>query len=112
MQVETVHWRGEILPSPLTVLRSCMQPLHALLNQSLPSKSQALVWNNTALAAFYATKDALANTNLLVHPRADVPTCLITDASDSWSSFAAVCQWNLASDLFLFKEDDSYADKV
>ena len=59
-----------------------MQPLHALLTASKP-KSQTLTWNDTALAAFKATKEALANASLLSYPKADAPTCLMTDASDT-----------------------------
>ena len=58
-----------------------MQPLHALLASSMP-KSQTLAWNDTALAAFIATKEALANATLLCYPNSDSPTCLVTDASD------------------------------
>ena len=59
-----------------------MQPLHALLASSKP-KSQTLTWNNTALAAFSAIKEALANATLLYYPKSDTPTCLMTDASDT-----------------------------
>ena len=59
-----------------------MQPFHALLTTFKP-KSQTLTWNDAALAAFKATKEALANTSLLSYPKADVPTCLMTDASDT-----------------------------
>ena len=59
-----------------------MRPLHALLTSSTP-KSQTLTWNATALAAFNATKEALANASLLSYPTADAPTCLMTDASDT-----------------------------
>ena len=62
------------------MLKSC-NFTYELLHQSIP-KSQALVWNDAALAAFYATKDALAYTTLFVHPRSDAPTGLVTDASD------------------------------
>ena len=58
-----------------------MQPLHALLTASKP-KSQALTWTEDALAAFNAAKEALANASLLSYPQTDVPTCLMTDASD------------------------------
>ena len=56
-----------------------MQPLHALLKP----KSQALNWNDDALAAFNATKEALASASLLTYPTTDAPTCLMTDASDT-----------------------------
>ena len=58
-----------------------MQPLHNLLTP-LKSKSQALKWNDTALAAFNSTKEALANATLLYYPTSDAPTCVMTDASD------------------------------
>ena len=41
-----------------------MRPLHNLLTPS-KFKSQALKWNDTALAAFNSTKEALANASLL-----------------------------------------------
>ena len=59
-----------------------MRPLHALLTSATP-KSQTLLWTATALAAFTATKEALANASLLAYPTADAPTCLMTDASDT-----------------------------
>ena len=58
-----------------------MQPLHNLLTP-LKSKSQALKWNDTALAAFNSTKEALANASLLYYPTSEAPTCVMTDASD------------------------------
>ena len=59
-----------------------MQPLHTLLTAS-KSKSQTLTWNDAALATFKATKEALANAPLLSYPKANAPTCLMTDASDT-----------------------------
>ena len=59
-----------------------MQPLHSLLSSS-KSKSQTLTWTDSAIAAFNATKDALANASLLSYPQPDAPTCLMTDASDT-----------------------------
>jgi hypothetical protein len=56
-----------------------MQPLHALL----VNKTQTIVWNDTAVASFNATKDALANATLLSYPKLDALTCLMTDASES-----------------------------
>ena len=57
-----------------------LHPLHALLNSK--SKSQELSWNEDTTAAFLATKEALANATLLVYPKPDAPTCVMTDASD------------------------------
>lgn len=51
------------------------RPLHALLDSSKP-KSQTLLWNDTALTAFYA------NATLLSYPSPDAPTSLVTDASN------------------------------
>ena len=59
-----------------------MQPLHALLTAS-KLKSQPINWNDDALAAFNATKEALANASLLYYPAAAAPTCLVTDASNT-----------------------------
>ena len=59
-----------------------MQPLHTLLS-SARSNSKTLTWNDVALAAFTATKDALANASSLSYPKGDAPTCLMTDASDT-----------------------------
>ena len=59
-----------------------MQPLHSLLSSS-KSRSQTLTWTDSAIAAFNATKDALANASLLSYPQLDAPTCLMTDASDT-----------------------------
>ena len=59
-----------------------MQPLHALLTVS-KTNSQTLTWNDAALAAFKVTKEALANASLLSYSKADAPTCLMTDASDT-----------------------------
>lgn len=58
-----------------------LQPLHALLTNS-KQKSQAIDWHDKALAAFNATKEALASTTLLCYPMPNAPTCLMTDASD------------------------------
>ena len=57
-----------------------LHPLHALLNSK--SKSQELSWNEDTTVAFLATKEALANATLLVYPKPDAPTCVMTDASD------------------------------
>ena len=59
-----------------------MQPLYALLSVS-NDKTQQLIWTADASAAFHATKDALTNATLLSYPKSDVPTCLMTDASNT-----------------------------
>ena len=55
-----------------------MQPLHTLLSNN----TQTITWNDATVAAFNATKEALANATLLSYPKMDAPTCLVTDASD------------------------------
>ncbi len=69
-----------------------MQPLHSLISSAKP-KTQTLTWNDSALASFNATKDALANASLLSYPQSDAPTCLMTDASDT--AVGAVLQQNI-----------------
>ncbi len=69
-----------------------MQPLHSLISSAKP-KTQTFAWNDSALASFNATKDALANASLLSYPQSDAPTCLMTDASDT--AVGAVLQQNI-----------------
>ena len=54
-----------------------MQPLHSLLK----GKAQSLIWTDSAISSFQATKTALANASLLTYPSPNAPTCLMTDAS-------------------------------
>ena len=63
-----------------------------------------LTWNDNALAAFNATKDALARALLLSYPNPDAPTCLMTDASDS--AVGAVLQQYINGTIH-FQEDDT-----
>ena len=49
-----------------------MQPLHVLVSPG-KSKSQTLTWNDEAVTAFIATKEALASASLLSYPKADTP---------------------------------------
>ena len=46
-------------------------------------KSHTLTWNDDAIAAFRNTKETLAAAFFLSYPAPDVPTCLMTDASDT-----------------------------
>jgi cytoskeleton-associated protein 5 len=46
--------------------------------------------------AFHQIKEALAKASLLVYPKADAPTCIITDASDT--AVGAVLQQCIGSD--------------
>ena len=57
-----------------------LHPLHQLLDSK--TKSQELSWNQTATTAFQNTKQALGHATLLVYPKSDAPTCVVTDASD------------------------------
>ena len=58
-----------------------MQPLHRLLDSTKP-RTQTLAWTDSTLAAFNATKEALAKATLLSYPQSNAPTSLMTDASD------------------------------
>ena len=58
-----------------------MQPLHALLVPDKHRTQKKLTWTETAVTAFQATKEALANAALLAYPKLDAPTCLAIDAS-------------------------------
>ncbi len=69
-----------------------MIPLHALLSSCKP-KSQSLSWSDNAIAAFHATKKALAAASLLCYPQSDAPTSLATDASDT--AIGAVLQQHI-----------------
>ncbi len=72
-----------------------MIPLHALLSSCKP-KSQSLSWSDSALAAFHATKEALAAASLLCYPQSDAPTSLATDASDT--AIGVVLQQHIEGD--------------
>lgn len=56
-----------------------MRPLFQLLI----GKQRDVQWNDVAIAAFEGVTEALARASMLVHPRADAPTALTVDASDS-----------------------------
>ena len=49
---------------------------------SVSDSNQELQWSEDAIAAFDASKEALAQATLLSHPQLDAPTQLVTDASD------------------------------
>ena len=57
-----------------------MQALHDILKSTKPKSH---TWNDDAIAAFRNTKEALAPASFLSYPAPDVPTCLMTDASDT-----------------------------
>ena len=54
-------------------------PLNAMLSGSFKS-DRRIVWTPNTEVAFLQIKDALAEATLLVHPQADAPTGLFTDA--------------------------------
>ena len=62
-------------------LPNCATKLQPLLAHP-KDKSTPIVWNAQAVAAFATIKEALADATLLSHPKADAPTCIMTDASD------------------------------
>jgi transposase InsO family protein len=69
-----VNFYHRFVPSAAAV----MQPLY----KALDGKQKLLVWTPELNKAFDASKDALANATLLVHPCHDAPTSLTVDASD------------------------------
>ena len=58
-----------------------LHPLNAILVASKDS-TKTVQWNDNALAAFVAAKEALAKATLLSHPKPDAPTNITTDASN------------------------------
>ena len=56
-----------------------LAPLHA----ASAGKGQAITWSTECQTAFEAAKTALADATLLHHPRANAPTSITVDASDS-----------------------------
>ena len=74
--VGLVNFYRRFIPHGATLL----QPLNLLLSKSTP---KTLIWSEAATSAFNAIKDALADTTLLVHPEAEAPTCIMTDASET-----------------------------
>ena len=70
-----VNFYRRFLPNGATLLH----PLNQLLARST---SRTLDWSDAAVKAFEATKDALAQATLLVHPMIGAPTCIMTDASE------------------------------
>ena len=59
-----------------------LQPLNALLSGSL-EHGQALPWDESTAEAFTHIKEALATATLLVHPKPDALTNVMTDASNT-----------------------------
>ena len=61
-------------------LASTLRPLYQVINTSKPR--QALNWTIEMIQAFSASKQALAEATMLVHPCTDCPIALTCDASD------------------------------
>ena len=61
-------------------LVSTLRPLYQVINTSKPR--QTLIWTNEMIQAFSASKQALAEATMLVHPCTDCPIALTCDASD------------------------------
>ena len=61
-------------------LASTLRPLYQVINTSKPR--QPLNWTNEMIQAFSASKQALAEATMLVHPCTDCPIALTCDASD------------------------------
>ncbi len=59
-----------------------MHPLNQLLTHHR-DKASTVTWTEETLSAFSATKAALADLTILTHPAPDVPTSVMTDASDT-----------------------------
>ena len=72
--IELYH---RFIPNGATLL----QPLHSLLKRT-KRPSDMLEWTDNTSATFHKVKDALADASLLIHPTADAPTSVMTDASD------------------------------
>ena len=70
-----------------------MRPLYQSLSGK-PAPSQPVNWTDEMVASFEASKAALANATMLVHPRLDAPLSLVTDASDV--GLGAVLQQHVA----------------
>ena len=68
-----------------------LHPLNGLL--STASDHEELHWDDDAVAAFAAIKEALAKAALLTHPQPGAPLCLVMDASDR--AVGAVLQQSL-----------------
>ena len=65
-------------------IRSCAKtvlPLHKLLTTSASAESSMLQWDDEAKTAFGNIKKALADATLLIPPKQEVPTSIMTDTS-------------------------------
>lgn len=76
----------------------CAELLHPLteLLRTTKSSSSAISWSPEAQAAFNAAKQAVADSVLLIHPRTDVPTRIMVDASSV--AIGAVLQQRIDSE--------------
>lgn len=73
--LDLVNYYRRFVPHCATLL----QPLQDIL---LPSKTGLPKRTDAAKQAFTSIKAHIARATLLRHPKADAPTCLLTDASD------------------------------
>ena len=72
-----VNFYRRFVPNCATILH----PLNTLLSKT-NSNAKTLVWCDAAITAFQQAKDALAEATLLVHPKSEAPTRIMTDASN------------------------------
>lgn len=61
---------------------SILGPLNNLLTTP-QGKDRTLEWTEATITAFNTIKDAVTSATLLTHPKPFVPTCIMTDASDT-----------------------------
>lgn len=62
---------------------SCQEPLNAYLHDSRKNDRREISWNSVSEKAFEDCRSNIANAALLVHPSAEAPTRVVTDASDT-----------------------------
>ena len=74
---------------------SILGPLNSLL-ATPHGKDRTLEWTEAATTAFNKIKEALATATLVTHPKPFVPTCIMTDASDT--AVGAVLQQQIDGD--------------
>ena len=75
--VGIVNFYHRFLRNAATTLRPLYQSL-----SGKPALSQPINWTEEMVSSFEASKSALVNATMLVHPKPDAPLNLVTDASD------------------------------
>ena len=88
-----VNFYRRFLPGGARVL----QPLNQLLSNS-KSSTKKIAWSEEATTAFTSIKEMLAQATLLVHPKPEAPTNIMTDASDI--AVGAVLQQYIGKEWF------------